>query len=150
MSTLLVQELHTELVQEFRFRTSQRFIVGSFSPYLYIHGLPSGTFTFTVEKNGTEIFTHSFTAAELKTEMGLTSNYFHVFFPFLPDFPVLMERGGFTARVTASGYEYRNDSFIGWVQQFENTQNEMDYVPVTDDDRPLAMRVKIYKQGVLI
>jgi hypothetical protein len=150
MSTLLVQGLKTELSQVFNLKLSERYMIGAFSPYLYIHNAPAGTFLFEVIKNSVTIFESFFTSDSLLDDMGTIHNHAHVFFPFMPDFPVQLSKGEFTVKLSASGYTYTDSSFIGWVQQHENIQNEMDYVPVTDDQNSLAMRLKIYKQGLLV
>lgn len=150
MSTLLIQELKDELSQEFKLNLSERFIIASFAPYLYIHNAPAGTFTLDIIKNSAIIYSVDFTAAEIIADMGASSDYVRAFYPFLPDFPLAMEKGTFTAKLSATGYAYNNSSFIGWIQQHEDLNNLLDYVPVDDTKNPLAMRIKIYKQGLLV
>lgn len=149
MTTLLVQELKTELVQEFTLGLSDRYNIGSFIPYLYVHNAPAGTFTFTITKDSVDIFSQTFTSSDIKAAEGTVNNYLHVFYPIVPDTNVFMECGDFSAKLTASGYAYSSSSFLGWIQQHEDLNNILDYVPATDAENPLAMRIKIYKEGLL-
>lgn len=151
MTKLLVQELKSEdLSQTFRLKHTQRYLIGAFCPYLYIHDAPAGTFTFEVISNGETVFTQDFESGELISDMGYMSNYMHVFYPFMPYFPIMLEKGEFTLKLSSSGYTYTPNSFIGWIQQHEDLNNQLDYEPVNDAQNPLAMRLKIYKQGILI
>jgi hypothetical protein len=72
-----------------------------------------------------------------------------VFYPIIPDSPIKLEKGTYTLKLTASGYISNSSSFIGWLQQFEDVQNDMDYLPLFSNQNSLAFRLKIFKEGVL-
>ena len=151
MSTLLVDSLDTDgiLSQEFRISLDTRYNIGAIIPYLYMHGAPAGTFYLGVQKNGSEIFSQSFTCADIKTALDTTDDYAHVFFPIVPNLPLYLEKGIFSVNLYSSGY-VSGSSFLGWVKQHENLNNELDYTPVNDLENPLATRFKIYQQGIFI
>jgi len=148
MTTLLAQTLTTQLVQQVRFDLEKRRHIGCISPYLYLHNAV-GTFTFEIIKDGQVLSSKSFTPADVKASLSTESNYMHVFFPIIPDAPVKLEKGIYSLRLSASGYAPTASSFIAWLQQFEDVQNEMDYIPLSDDENSLAFRIKEYKEGVL-
>jgi hypothetical protein len=148
MTTLLVQTLVSELKQDFNINLDERYHIGAIAPYLYLHN-PSGTFTLTLKNGATSLASKSLTVAEIKALIPTTDNYAHVFCPFIFSSPTKVEKGSYTLSLTASGYSNSAASFIGWCQQFEDIQNEMDYLPSDDSENSLAFRFKIFKEGVL-
>jgi len=90
-----------------------------------------------------------FTLSEVKTAIGTTSNYIHSFIPIMPLTPLKIEKGSYSLRLSASGYSPNASSFIGWIQQFEDVQNVMSYLPLDDSQNSLAFRVKEFKEGIL-
>lgn len=150
MSTLLSKTLETVLEQQIRFKLSTRCHIAAMIPYIMMFNSPAGSFEFefySVDRAET-VFTKSFTCADIKAALSTTDNYAHVFLPIIPTNPVQIESGLYTIKITASGYTATVDSFLGWIQQFEDIQNEMEYVPVNDEENSLAIRYKIYKEGV--
>lgn len=138
MTTLLVQELRTGEVLEQQFRISdyQRTTVAAISPYLYFHNAPAGT--FTVELVGLRAWSFDFAEVQAATAV---EGYSHVFFPLVPITPLHLDVGTYTLRLSASGYAL-GASWMGWVQQHENLDNLLDYVPTNDGQNPLAIRIK--------
>lgn len=151
MSSLLVTELRSELTQNYNLSNSERYHIGSFVPYLYIHNAPAGDFTLNIAQGATSIATFTFTCADILTAMNTSDVYAHVFFPFSSETFMIMERGDFTVTLTASGgsYTYSDSSFLGWIRQHEDIQNIMNYTPNGDNENPLALRIKVFKEGVL-
>lgn len=149
MSQLLVEPLTTvELSQEIRLNRSERYQIGAFIPYLYLHNMPLGTFNFIVEKNSIILFQQSFTSLDVKNSLGTTDDYIHCFYPIIPAWPLQLNSGIYTLKLTATGYSNSSSSFIGWIRQFENLNNILDYVPLDDDHNPLAIRLKIFERGI--
>jgi len=148
MTTLVAQTLFNELIQEVRYNLQERKHIGCISPYLYLHNAV-GTFTFEVIKDSVTIFSKSFTPDDVKASLGTTFDYMHVFYPIIPGEPLKLEKGLYSFRLSATGYTANSVSFIAWLQQFEDIQNEMDYIPLTSDQNSLAFRIKEYKEGVL-
>lgn len=143
MSTLLVQPLITELSQEVRYSLSRRVNIGAFIPYLYMHNAPTGTFIIDLLNSDDDIImSKSFTCADIKASLSTLNNYAHVFYPIIPTNPIQIEYGTYTIKLSASGYSHSNTSYLGWIQQFENIQNIMDYVPENDTENSLALRIK--------
>lgn len=147
MTTLVVQTLVNELSQDFEIVLNERYHLGAIIPYLYFHN-PVGTFTIELVRDLDTIFSKSFTLLDVQTALDTNSNYIHCFYPIIPD-AIKLEKGQYKIKLTASGYSSNPSSFIGWCQQFEDVQNEMNYLPLSDDENSLAFRVKIYKEGVL-
>jgi hypothetical protein len=149
VSTLVVETLKTELTHPFSLTLDVRYNIGALCPYLYMHNAPSGTFTFSIEDaDDVEVFSQSFTSADIKTALSTTDNFAHVFYPVVPESPLFLEKGSYTAILSASGYSANSVSFLGWVRQHEDLVNELDYTPDTDFENPLSLKIKVLKQGI--
>lgn len=145
MSTLLVQRLDTELSQEIRYSSSTRCNIAALIPYIYLHNAPVGLFTLELLNSDDEVvFGQDFDSADIKASIPTTNNYAHVFYPIVPNNPIQIESGLYTIKLSASGYSPSSTSYLGWIQQFENLQLPMEYVPVNDTEKPLAIRIKQY------
>lgn len=148
MTTLIVETLKTELSQEIRLENQERYTIGAIIPYLYLHNSPAGTFTLEILSGVTSVFSQSFTSADIKTAIGTSDNYAHVFYPIVPQNPVQLDAGVYTIKLTAAGYSVSGSSFLGWIRQHENLNNILDYEPVSDSENPLAVRLKVFKRGI--
>jgi hypothetical protein len=152
MTTLLVQRLSpdTPLTQELTIELSKRYHIGSLAPYLYIHNAPAGSFKFSLLRDDdSEVFSETFTSEDIKEALNTVNNYAHVFKPFIPAIKTKIEAGNYTAKLEAiSGYNLTFSSFIGWVQQHEDLNNDLAYEPSNDSQNPLATRLKILKRGI--
>jgi len=148
LTTLVSQTLETELVQEIRFNLSTRLHLGAMIPYLFMFNSPDGVFTFNLLKGVQTIFSKSFTCADIRASLSTMDDYAHVFYPIIPDDLIQIENGLYTFKLTASGYTNTQASFLGWIQQHENIQNEMDYIPKNDEANSFAIRFKEYKEGI--
>jgi len=146
MTTLLVDKLVETLSQDITVTSSNRIHVAAFIPYIYMCNAPAGTFTFSLIQNSITIFSKTFTSTEIKTSLATSNNYAHAFYPLIPDYLVQMSSGSYTVKLSASGYTPSESSYLGWIRQFENIQNEMSYTPTTDRQNPLAIRIKTYKK----
>lgn len=153
MTTLLTQQLLTELplVQTFTYKLNQRVQLAGIYPYLFVFNMPTGTFTFTIEKtDGSFFLQKTFTSADLKASLNTTDDYFHFWFPIIPDAPMFLEKGDYTMTLEPDNtYFYNRKRFIAWIQQHENLNNTMDYTPSNDAENPLAFRLKVMKEGIL-
>lgn len=145
MTTLVCQTLETSLVQEIRLSKDVRYNIGSIAPYLYVHNVPSGTFTLSIKRAAATVFSQSFTSADIQDALGTAENYMHVFFPIVPASPIQLDRGLYEVVLSATGYTATASSFIAWVQQHENLNNILDYTPSSDEQNPLALRLKVYR-----
>jgi len=148
MSTLLVQTLYTKLEQEIEYTGGNRVLVAAFVPYLYFHNVTGATFRFELERDSEVVFSQEFTSEDISE--AINGQYAHVFYPIVPTNPVQLEAAVYTFRILAvSGYT-AGASFIGWIQQHQDTQNVMDYVPTTSDKLSFAIRFKQYQEGIKI
>lgn len=148
MTTLLCQTLIDELSQDFEIKLNERYHLGAIIPYLFFNN-PVGTFTISLVRGVDTIFAKSFSLLDVQSSLETSSTYLHVFYPIIPDSPIKLEKGTYTLKLTASGYVSNSSSFIGWLQQFEDVQNDMDYLPLFSNQNSLAFRLKIFKEGVL-
>jgi hypothetical protein len=150
MTTLLVEKLVNELEANITYSGLQRVHIGAFIPYLYLHNAQADYFTLTLTGVNGEVFSKNFTVSDVKTSLGTVNNYAHVFYPVIPSNPVQIGAGNYTLKLVAGpNYVNSQSSFIGWIKQFENLQNELSYVPSSDASNPLAYRLKILKEGIL-
>lgn len=149
MSTILANELINTLEQDFSFNLNTRCHVGGFYPYLMLYNSPVGTFKIELLKGLNVIFEKEFTSSDIKTSLETTNNYAIVFYPILPNSPIQIEKGNYTIKLSSTGYTYSSTSYLAWIQQHENLQNNMAYTPIYDSDNPLAFRIKELKEGVL-
>jgi hypothetical protein len=148
VTKLVVEPLKTELEQEFNFKLEGRCILAAIAPYLYMHNSPAGTFQFSVYKADDLVFMKEFTSAEIKAALQTTDGYVHSFHPMIPINPVFFTKGTYRANLAAIGYTFSDDSYLGWVRQHENVQDELEYTPSNNMHNPLAMRRKILKRGI--
>ena len=138
---LLSFTLKDELSQDVNYIGDERVSIGAFIPYIYCHNA-SGVFNFQLIRDNIVIFEQQFNAQDIKDEFG---TYTHVFYPIVPDINVVLEKGEYTFKLLpVSGYNPDYSSFIGWITQFEDIQNER----IDDNLQTLAIRFKCYKEGI--
>lgn len=148
MTTLVVEPLKDELSQTIKYKLDYRSQLAGIYPYLYMHNAPAGVFTFSIIRDGQIIYTELFTSSNIKSKLGTIHNYAHVFYPSVPPAPVMLEKGEYTLRITATAYVYDTSSFLGWVRQHEDLNNEIESV-AENNANPLAYRYKTYKASHL-
>jgi len=142
VTTLVCQTLDAPLIQEIRLSQDVRYCIGSIAPYLYMHNAPAGTFTLAIKRGSETAFSASFTSADIKASLATANNFAHVFFPIVPSEPLHLDRDTYLVELSATGYTATDSSFLGWIQQHEDLNNILDYVPSGDDQNPLALRIK--------
>lgn len=116
MSTIVVDELITELVQEIKINRPTS--LAAFRPWVYSHNNPEGNFSFIIEKDSLPVKIFSFTNNDLKTALNVTQPYFHGRYA-IPVTPFILHRGTYTIKLTASGYTYNPNCFVGWCKDVE-------------------------------
>jgi len=141
MTALVVEELLTTLEQPFSIYLDRRITVAGLRPKIYMHNSPSGTFTFTLKRSGVTIASDSFTSTEIKSDLGTSDNYIHIW-KFLDLSNVIhLGRGDYTLELSSSGYTYSDSSYLGWVKEHENLTNEIEGVPLTNFNNPMAFQL---------
>lgn len=146
MTTLVVNTLAGEMSQDFRLALGVRTQIASVLPYLYMHNAPAGTFTVSIEADYGTAASKTFDCDDIKAALNTTDDFAHVFYPVVFDDPVQLDAGTYSLKLSASGYSPTGSSFIGWIQQHEDLNMELDYTPLSDSDNPLAFRLKTYKE----
>ena len=111
MSTLVVEELITSLDQEITLQKSIQIV--TIRPWIYSHNNPVGTFSFNIYGTSGLVRSFSFSNSELKTQSGVTEDYFHSYFS-IQMAPFLLTRGVYTIKLEHFGYTYNANSFLGW------------------------------------
>ena len=149
MTTLLIETLQTELSQDIRLSGKERYSIGAIIPYIYMHNSPPGLFTLSLLSASTTVFSQSFTSEDIKLSIPTVNNYAHVFYPVVPTNPIQLDSGTYTVKITSSAYSPTSVSFLALIRQHEDLNNKLDYIPASDDENPLAIRLKIYKRGEL-
>lgn len=148
MSTLVIEELITELSQQIRMKLDTRSHIASLAPYIYMHNAPAGTFTLSITGTGVN-FSKSFTCADIKAALNTTNNYAHVFMPVVPLSPLYLKRDIYTVKLSASGYTFSESSFLAWIKEHEDVKHNIEYIPTNDEYNPFSMRIKVFEQGII-
>lgn len=149
MTTIAVRRLKTTLSQNIRLFSDERNHIAAFLPYLLLYNSPVGTFTFELlNEDNVSIFSQDFDSSDIKDFLNTDDDYAHVFHPIIPTNPIQVESGLYTVKLSSSGYTDSENSYLGWIQQFENIQLIPDYTPTDVSGCPLSLRIKIYKRGL--
>lgn len=151
MTTLLIKRLLTgeTLSQEFTLKNETRYHVEAIIPYLYVHNVPSGTFHLKVKQGSTVVYSHDFNKSDIQASLGTVLNYFFVYYPVIPEPKLKLGSGSFTLELSATGYTYDMNSFIGWIREHESLVNKLDYVPANDLEKPYSFKLKTLKEAHL-
>ena len=146
MSTLLYTKLRTSLEYEINIIPNERLHIAAFCPYLLKYGTPSGTFTFSVLQGAVIFFSKTFISSDISS-----AGYAHSYFPIVvgDESALQLTAGLYTLRISSAGYTFSNASHIGWIQQYESKQNKIVYIPDSDYQNSLTVRIKTFNQGIL-
>lgn len=148
MSVLLVQTLQTELVQDIDFELDYRVEIVAFIPYIYFHNVTGAVFTFEIEKESEIIFSQDFSSDDIRNSVN--ADYAHVFYPIIPINPVQLEQASYKFRIKRKSGYLAGNQFIGWIQQYVDVQNEMNYTPIDDSENSFAIRFKSLREGIIL
>jgi len=146
MTTLVVNPIENSMVATMEYEGYERLKLAAVIPYLYFHNKSNDNITFTMAKDGVEVFSDTFTAADVKTALGTTDNYFHVYYPITPSNPIQLTAGTYTFTIDAPNYS--PDGFVGWIQQHEDVQTPFSYESSDSSQNPLTIRFKEYREGI--
>jgi hypothetical protein len=146
VSTLIYTKLRDILEHEIRITSNDRVHIAAFCPYLLKYGTPPGTFTFSVLQDEVTFFSKTFISSDISSV-----GYAHSYFPIVigDESALQLTAGLYTLRISSAGYTFVGSSHIGWIQQYQNKQNEAEYNPASDYQNPLTVRIKTYNQGIL-
>ena len=127
MTTLVLEELKTSLVQDFTFTTLNRRHIKAIGLKLYMHNAPTGTFTLNVKLGANILASVNFTSDDIKTDLSTTDNYCYLY-KVLEFGNTLIVEGTNTYRLelTASSYSFTDSSYLGWIKSYENIFNDVD------------------------
>lgn len=139
----MVEELHTQISQEFTVENNKRYKLEAIIPHLYVHDTPAGTFTLTLYKDVTSIFSKSFTVSDIRTSLSTSDDFIHVFYPIIPASDVYIEAGDYQLLLTKSGYTYSDSNYLGWCRNFETQDYIDDQQLFKDQTNALETRFKV-------
>lgn len=148
---LLVEELRegNELYSSFTLNLNRRSQLAAFYPYLFIKNVPNGDFYIGIRKtNGAFQYEEHFTSSDLQALLNTTDTNIRIFKPVIPLNPIFMEKGDYEIYLYSENYTFKRTSFIGWIRQHEDLNNELSFTPLNDAENPLAFRLKVYKEGI--
>lgn len=135
MSFLVVDELKTTLTQRVNILYDRVYQVSGLSVKILMFNAPSGTFTVSLKNtNGDTLASDSFTSAQIKTALETSDNYAYCFVPI--DIYAPLKKGAYDILISATGYTYAQDSFIGWIKSHENVYNGVDGSPQSFTENP--------------
>lgn len=141
MTKLVVEDLQTTLEQDFTVYLERRITVAGIRPYIYMHNSPSGTFTFTLKRAGVTIASDSFDSTEIKSDLGTTDNYIHIWKVLNLANVIHLESGAYSLELSSSGYTYSDSSYLGWVKEHEHLTSEINGSPLTDFNNPMSIQL---------
>ena len=149
MSQRLVHELKGSLSQVWRFAGERNYNLQYIRPFLFVFGMPSGTFALKVKDGAEELGSVTFTAADLKTALGTSDDYFYAWFRLNFSDKLSLKKGNYTVELSiASGYTFNESAWIGWISEHEFLHNDIDYTPQFDKENPLSTQFFVHGPGV--
>lgn len=142
MTTIVVEEFRTTLVQDFTWGRSPRAHVTAVRPYLYLHNTPAGTFTMAVlNASSTVLASQTFTAQDVYDGLSTTDDYSHAFFRVAFANKIHLPAGDYKLRLSASGYSFAESSYMGWIREHEYSKVPTTFVPTSDLANPLSYEI---------
>ena len=143
MSTLLVEELKSGLVQGFTLDNTKRYTVSGVYPHLLVYGNPAGSFIFQLKRNTTVLFSKSYSAADMKAQIPTTDSYAHLFLSVIPDGDVMIDGGDYTFVMASVGYTFSESNYIGWCRNFEEQDYKSEVYKFNDNTNAMKIKLKI-------
>lgn len=136
MSTLVVQEVDLEVVQEIERSTPVNLY--AIRPHLYIHNAPAGSLKIQVrDSNGYLVGeSETLTIANIKTDAG-AGNFYHGYVRFLCNIPLMANTVYQVVIVGTAGYAFNSSAYVGVCCEFENRKYAVDYSPNDGTRSPL-------------
>lgn len=144
---IVVEELTgtNTLTQSLRLPNS--LMLGGIRLYFFAYNTPAGNFKFSIEYSSTEIFSHTFTASDVKTDLGTANDYFHSWYVIDLDQDLTLNAGTYDFKLTdTSGYSFVDDSsYVGWVKPHEDRYISTDHSVDGVDKYPFGIELWSYK-----
>lgn len=112
MSTVVCDELVTILEQPFTVEIPMA--IACVKLYLISVNAEVESVKLEILKDADVLFSKSLTFNEMKAMLNTSENNFHGFFPFHKPGTVYLNPGPYKLRLSAEGYVFSQDCFIGW------------------------------------
>ena len=146
MTTLAVDRLISYLEQPITVRRD--LLCASLRAKLYVHALPSGTFTLKISRDSQIVSQVSFSSVNLQQKISTPYVYFWGDFAFPATFH--LTRGDYLIRLESSGYTFTDSSFIGWVKDFDELERDLTGEANDFSQYPFSFNLIEYKQREVI
>lgn len=145
MHLVVAHELRDKISQTIEFKKNTRAQIAAFYPYLLLYNSPNGTFKFSlVNSSERVIFSKTFDSNDIKNSLKTNSDFLHVYFPVINDLSLFLEKGIYTLVLESENYIYSNNSYLAWLQEFENFDLKDSDIEI--NELPLSYRVKEYRE----
>lgn len=108
---------------------------------LYFHNLPAGTFYFNIYKDAQKIYSYSFDSLAAKQAIDTPYSYFWVDLALAGN--LNLEQGQYSIVLESWGYTFSEDSFIGWVKDF-NLSGDIIGEPSDFSEYPFSFKLVEY------
>lgn len=143
MTKLVVEELRTELNQDFVLKLNKNYEIYAIKIYLFAYNASSivGTFRLSVYDGATELAFKTFDISDIISQSNILDEYFHSWYPVIFDNPIVLQKGSYNFKLTSVGYSYASNSFIGWTREHENLKVPISYTPENDLENPLSYEI---------
>lgn len=141
MTTFVIHELVTNLIQPFNVNVGYRLQMHTVRPYLFFNDAPAGTFTLGLYSGATLLDSDSITFAQIKSYIATTDDYIAAFCSFRFSSNPVLNPGVYSLKLTSTGYAYDQAIYVGWISLHENLINQITYSPVSDEENPLTYQL---------
>lgn len=145
MHLVVAHELRDKISQEIEYKKNTRIQIAAFYPYLLLYNSPNGIFKLSlINSNERVIFSKEFTSSDIKNSLNTNSDFLHVYFPVINELSLFLEKGIYTLVLESENYVYSNNSYLAWLQEFENFDLKDSDIEI--NKLPLSYRVKEYRE----
>ena len=151
MSTLIAEELRTELIQDCELLLTKNHQIEAIKVFLFCYNASSiiGTFKLSIFDGATEIGSKTFDITDIVSQGSFTSDYFYSWYPVIFDNPIVLQKGAFTFKLSSVGYTYESNIFLAWCREHENEKVPMTYIPENDLQNPLSFEIYTRKGSTM-
>lgn len=138
---IIVNELDTVISQTVTV-IKKEMVLSAIRPYIYIHNISTGDLKVSAEKDSVEVASLTQSIATIKAGLESDNTYYHGFIKFQLASPIRLSRGDYVIKLLGvNGYSSANDSFIGWVKEYEDRTNNVTVPTVADLDSPHSVQL---------
>lgn len=149
MSDLIIDDLDTTLTQ--KLTTTELVLVAAIRPHIYLEGNPPGSLRVDIyDSSDTTLLKSSeeITIASIKSQAGITENYFHGYIRFLIDWGLAKDTEYSIRLEGVSGYSATATDYVAWCRDFDLRKYTATYSPNEGFNSAFDMEVWRYNDNV--